>query len=162
MFMYAVVIVTNDAPDAQVGLVAALGQKEKVKVSGRDNTLSILQKRKMEEVASTSLQKSAASPSAIDDKNDLECIDADVLPFNWKAIFDLKSGAYYYWNKQSNETSWISPRVSIAEKEDKEKEDKKTVPSGWKEIVHPATKQIYYLNSASGEKSFTFPEHEMR
>jgi hypothetical protein len=147
----------------QVGLVAALGQKEKHKSTNRDNTLSILQKRKAEESSNINnahftAKKNVAEYSTKQCSNNgdspyLEC-DVILLP-NWNAIKDSNSGKTYYWNKLTNETTWDVPKQLSSHKEETEVA---SLPAGWKEELHPATKQKYYVHEASGNKSYAFPK----
>jgi hypothetical protein len=145
-----------------VGLVAALAQKEKKKPSGRDNTLSILQKRKAENVELQNkkiheTKEKDVIPSQIE-SNNLAVISDKPLPLNWKAVNDSISGKIYYWNNVTNETSWELPDNNNSVVDTATSVTAATtLPSGWKEVLHPATKQKYYVHDASGKKSWTFP-----
>ena len=147
----------HQASIAKVGLIAALSQKEKTKPAGRDNTLSILQKRKMEAVAvSVTTSQNTDEENPLQRKNCPQIIDDASLPLNWKAICDSKSGKTYYWHIVTKETTWECPRHDNKGVEEKAA----AVPSDWKEMVHPATKQKYYAHIASGSKSWTYPSPE--
>lgn len=145
---------------AKVGLVAAMSQKSKS--ASRDNTLSILHKRKAKEVeAAYKTDKHVAvdgdEVASKRKENSPTVRDDTPLPLNWKAIIDKKSGQLYYWNKITNETSWECPQGEVIELK---KEKERVLPSGWREVLHPATKQTYYVHTATDKKTWTFPTAE--
>lgn len=150
---------------AKVGLVAALSQKKHCKSSTRDNTLSILQKRKLEDtsVNAGSNNKSNSNDSTVNstarDGGEVKTSISADMPLEWKAISDPKSGKMYYWNKITNETTWECPSPSPSPCNNDEVEKVIELPTGWKEIIHPATKQKYYVHT-SGKKSWSFPTPE--
>lgn len=43
----------------------------------------------------------------------------------WKAVFDPKTGSYYFWNLKTNETTWKNPRVPEDTSNDPQKLEKR-------------------------------------
>eukprot|EP00929_Paragymnodinium_shiwhaense_P063430 TRINITY_DN31682_c0_g1_i1.p1 TRINITY_DN31682_c0_g1~~TRINITY_DN31682_c0_g1_i1.p1 ORF type:complete len:246 (-),score=39.37 TRINITY_DN31682_c0_g1_i1:3-740(-) len=70
--------------------------------------------------------------------------DAD-LPPSWHAAKDPSSGRVYYWNAETNETSWQHPKVPL--------------PPGWASAVDPATGKTYYFNTQTGETTWKQPSN---
>ncbi|RYH15853.1 hypothetical protein EON65_30990 [archaeon] len=85
------------------------------------------------------------------------------LPTNWKAVFDEGIGKTYYWNTETNETSWDRPATaapaSLPPTTPVSSASTSThiLPAGWEERVHPATKQIYYFHATTKQTSHTPP-----
>ena len=68
---------------------------------------------------------------------------------DWQAITNVGSGATYYTNSATGETSWTKPDDAAAAA---------AAPAGdWAEAVDPSTGATYYTNAATGETSWTKP-----
>jgi hypothetical protein len=108
------------------------------------------------------------------------------LPDGWEEVEDSSSGQIYYYNADSEETSWERPFVEIvksveesvddlkeyveddgsnmggdAKNEDEDCDDpiaEDILPAGWERVKDPSSGQIYYYNDGSGETSWDKPK----
>lgn len=83
------------------------------------------------------------------------------LKEGWESVLDPSSGQTYYWNKLTNETTWIRPSSSepsqVLEPVIHATQPNQSLPNGWEERIHAATKQVYYYHPATGKSSHTMP-----
>ena len=129
----------DDDRDARVGTGAA--SRSKLSKS-EDNTVEIMRQRKARELqkklkaakarlqdatlsladakqktilgpqtAKVSSLSSSPSGSAKDTRSSSSAIDQ--LPSGWEPVTDPKSGKVYFWNRQTNITSWVNPSPSL-------------------------------------------------
>ncbi len=119
----------------------------------RDNTLELLMKDKCEseyQKVAGSLSRVASSvatsapvvsvPPAAKESSSVEADEP--LPSNWERVPNPngKTPAYYFWNKETNETTWTRPANIVSE---------------WMECVHESSNQKYWKHSVTGEKRWT-------
>lgn len=127
--------------------------------NARDNTLQLLFKEKSKntpnEQTSSSAGKSTeslaeAKKALIQQQEELRAKVENPLPPNWKETIDPTSGNPYYWNTETQETTWTRPECKADPKND-------NLPEGWVEKVHPATNQKYYFHASTGKTSSEKP-----
>jgi hypothetical protein len=88
--------------------------------------------------------------------------DSTIVP-PWSKVLDPSTNLYYYWNVETNDTSWERPNPSSSVSTKTYQSSRSTtgnhqhLPEGWKELVHTATNQVYYYNEKTGERSSSFP-----
>ena len=94
----------------------------------------------------------------------------------WEAIVDADSGDYYYFNKDTGETSWEEPKPIQAPprtaktprgfrkgnnefaKSFKDLKKTSTLAPGWEAIVDADSGDYYYFNKDTGETSWEEPK----
>ena len=86
----------------------------------------------------------------------------------WDKILDEESGAYYYQNKETLETSWEPPIGYLEEPQNelssaKEDETQNNISSEqkkplWEKILDEESGSYYYQNSITFETSWEVPE----
>merc|ERR1711991_742956 len=86
----------------------------------------------------------------------------------WDKILDEESGAYYYQNKETLETSWEPPIGYLEEPQNemssaKEDETQNNISSEqkkplWEKILDEESGSYYYQNSITFETSWEAPE----
>lgn len=157
-----------------------VGFQKKMAPKASDNTLNLLLGRKAVVIASEGekvkeqLAKAALIKQQDESRRNRELKAAnDNLPLLWESVFDEPSKSFYYWNRETNVTTWEKPETSAAETTETEKTeisaaslsmgndvsecDIEPEVAGWEEKVHPATQQKYYLNIHTGERRSTKP-----
>ena len=91
------------------------------------------------------------------------------LPAGWEKVVDPSSGDTYYFNEETNETSWDPPvephaAPSVEEVADPvvnvEKKASNDLPAGWERMVDPASGDVYFYNSETDETSWDAPVAE--
>uniref|UniRef100_T1IT40 WW domain-containing protein n=1 Tax=Strigamia maritima TaxID=126957 RepID=T1IT40_STRMM len=50
------------------------------------------------------------TPNPQDEKKRLKMLAKYPLPENWQEIYDQGTGRYYYWNMETDQVSWLSPK----------------------------------------------------
>ena len=93
----------------------------------------------------------------------------------WEAIVDADSGDYYYFNKDTGETSWEEPKPIQApprtaktprgfrnkdtafSKSFKDLKKTATLPDGWEAIVDGDSDDTYFFNKLTGETTWDAP-----
>ena len=64
------------------------------------------------------------------------------LPENWAEAVDPETGDTYYFNIETNETSWDPPGDDTPAADEEEEDGE----GGWAEAVDPETGEIYYVS----------------
>ncbi|RHY22182.1 hypothetical protein DYB32_009583, partial [Aphanomyces invadans] len=79
----------------------------------------------------------------------------------YKRIFDPSTQEYFYYNAQTGQTSWTTPRgLKTKPHTSPNVSDETTgtaLPLGWQESYDIATQRVYYVNESTGESSWTVP-----
>jgi hypothetical protein len=142
-----------------------LAQRQSSSMSNvRDNTLQLLFKERSElnKLSQTNTVNKAVSTAAditdlkqnlLGQQTELRSKIEHPLPPQWKEIVDPESGNPYYWNTETQETSWTRPEYKAPEPP----KPISNLPEGWIEKIHPATNQKYYFHSATGKSSSELP-----
>jgi hypothetical protein len=128
-----------------------------------DNTLEVVAKRKAKAAAAEQAKTNALKAKLLEQQNalrskpsDLSCgggEDKESIPEWWKEVKDPKTGAVYYWNEITNETSWEKPKAETITS----KKGSIPLPSGWREILHESTGQVMYENEVTKERRWEAP-----
>ena len=158
-----------------------IGFSKKMEAKTSDNTLSMLLTRRAittavegEKVREQQSKAALIRQQEVSRRSRELKVEEDSLPPSWQSVFDNSSNSYYYWDKTTNETSWIKPEVKPAPPRADVVEsviisiDNKAVVApttdlllyGWEEKKHPATQQSYYINLTSLETRSTKPTLE--
>lgn len=138
----------------------------------RDNTLDLVLQSKARNIASNPLgtlkstllsqQSNGISQRSFASSGNS---DSSAAP-PWSKVLDHSTNLYYYWNVETNETSWEKPAAPATsssivtlpiEARSGNQYSTATLPEGWVELVHAATKQVYFYNEKTGEKLSSFP-----
>lgn len=69
-------------------------------------------------------------------------------PAPWQVIFDMGSGSWYYYNEETNVTTWDAPAMAERPPEP---------PAPWQLVPHAGSCAWYYHNTATGETSWEAP-----
>merc|ERR1712139_763713 len=101
--------------------------------------------------------KTLLNMNVIEDVSRKPVIDAP-LEENWEEVVDDTSGASYFYNHATGESSWERPVAFVRAvnmfkgivKETGTVENKTSVPEGW-EIAYDDNGTAYYYNLSSGE-----------
>lgn len=131
---------------------------------GTDNTLDLLLRqgilshqssKEIEKNIKKALldQQQALKPSGPDSKIDFNYVSES----GWKAVEDKGSGKVYYWNTNTNETSWEEPSDLKDIKPQTTLTPTENLPAPWIKKVHPATMQEYYFNPETKQSSSEHP-----
>ena len=91
-----------------------------------------------------------AQQSAAYKANKGDVLDSELVALGWQSTTDPSSGKTYYFNRNTNETKWTKPTVSIQTSDD-------DLPEGWKSAKDATTGKVYYYDNA-GNTSWTRPE----
>ena len=181
-------------------LAAEMGQNE----AKKDNTLEVMRRQKVAALGAKAApqrgvdvtetlnvdlrQTTKATPAAAIDTNALSGTDAtrsaNELPAGWRAVKDAASGREYFWNTESNLTTWTRPSAppgtTVASNRTAPSSSGAAglvaarvtatggasysaaaavaaLPAGWEEKLHAATQQMIYVHSETGEKTFVRP-----
>jgi hypothetical protein len=84
------------------------------------------------------------------------------LPSGWEELEDPSSGEIYYYNRETNTTSWTLPVQGVEEPdivEDSRGEEPAAskLDPGWVELVDPNSGQTYYFNEIENRTSWDRP-----
>jgi len=90
------------------------------------------------------------------------------LPQGWAARIDEKTGATYYFNETSKETSWVPPPSDAALEVALSGDyagggglaSSPDLPQGWAARIDEKTGATYYINETSKETSWVLPSSE--
>lgn len=80
---------------------------------------------------------------------------------DWVAQLDDSSGATYYFNTATGESSWEKPEGWLDEAEAAETEtgaEALVEENPWTEVLDEGSNQVYYFNTVTGESSWEKPE----
>jgi hypothetical protein len=161
----AVKYLEKEGQHADKNVYSLLAQRQSSSMSNvRDNTLQLLFKEKAElnKLPQTnSINKAVTATADITDlkqnilgqQTELRSKIEHPLPPQWKEIVDPESGNPYYWNTETQETSWTRPEYKAPEPP----KPISNLPEGWIEKIHPATNQKYYFHPATGKSSSELP-----
>lgn len=125
---------------------------------GGDNTLDIILKQKAKALndikakSFASVDKSIPPQQQSASKETAPLITVSSLPSCWQEVPDGSTGRSYYWNTQTNVTTWERPELPSGSTV-----PAPALPEGWVEKTHPATRQKYYSHTATGRTSVTLP-----
>eukprot|EP01036_Dinobryon_divergens_P053461 gene53461-71465_t len=147
------------------GESAAVSEEKKTKSVTSDNTLDLIFNRKILDASSNRNKELESRSSILKQQDELRNQAKDpkekdtlaTLPLFWEEVKDKASGDTYYWNKQTNETSWERPNTLESPVVDNSDLNVDALPAGWVEVVHSSTLQKYYIHQATGEKRWTKP-----
>jgi WW domain len=160
-----------------------VGFQKKMAPKASDNTLNLLLGRKAVVIASEGekvkeqLAKAALIKQQDESRRSRELkASNDNLPALWESVFDEASKSFYYWNRETNVTTWEKPETNATDGTETVKTETSVTAlsmensvsacviepevAGWEEKVHPATQQKYYINIHSGERRATKPTAE--
>ena len=79
-------------------------------------------------------------------------VKGNLLPPGWRQLKDPTSGAFYYLNEKTNETTWDPPAMPKPPAPASE-----SLPAPWTAVLDPASGRSYYYNSATGAVSWNKP-----
>jgi hypothetical protein len=76
----------------------------------------------------------------------------------WQEIWDHEYQAYFYFNSDTNETSWTAPEGWIPIQPDSDTGEVRAAQSLWQEIWDDEFSAYYYWNTATGDAVWTKPD----
>mmetsp|Transcript_51767 Transcript_51767/g.160595 ORF Transcript_51767/g.160595 Transcript_51767/m.160595 type:complete len:555 (+) Transcript_51767:63-1727(+) len=77
----------------------------------------------------------------------------ELLPEGWEKIWSDEHGEYYYWNKESKESSWVPPEMPEAPEQ-----EEGTLPEGWSKQFDPENNEYYYWHAATKTTTWERPK----
>ena len=90
--------------------------------------------------------------------NVTEEVDTNNLPENWEEIQDPSTGRNYYYNTETQETSWDKPMVSATEPlATNDNTSSSNEVDDWVETIDPSSGKAYFYNPKTGETSWEKP-----
>ncbi|TDH68541.1 hypothetical protein CCR75_000306 [Bremia lactucae] len=123
----------------------------------RDNTLHVIALRRAQDLEKKQQNNNAMESYWVESK----ATTNEVLPIGWQIVVDPASGDLYYWNENTNETTWERPECSGNQKKVTAAESKTEcndiVNSEWKEVYDAASGDVYFWNKQTNETSWTRP-----
>jgi WW domain len=97
-------------------------------------------------------ESAMSEPVNVEDTSE-EMIDVvSALPLGWVELVDPTTSRTYFFNEETNETTWDWPVVHVGSHGDR------SMPDVWEELVDESTGQTYYFNSETGESSWDRPQ----
>jgi hypothetical protein len=100
-----------------------------------------IQKKESKEVEPEQVHNSARPPQAS-------------LPLGWTAVIDSTSGETYYYNTETEETSWECPSERTEAEPPKQQVLKGLSSDAWVQQVDPSTGEKYFYNTKDGTTSW--------
>lgn len=79
---------------------------------------------------------------------------AAAAPAEWQKFVDDSSGATYYYNARSGESSWEEPAGFALSP----KKDANTKPPQWRRVTDESSGRAYYYDAANGVTQWEAPE----
>ena len=79
------------------------------------------------------------------------------LADGWEEVQDPTTGKNYYYNKETQETSWEKPTSTTSEPGTDESALPSEGENDWVETVDPSSGETYYYNAKTGETSWENP-----
>ena len=80
-----------------------------------------------------------------------------ILPDFWEEAVDPDSGETYYYNTETNETSWDPPG---SEPQEEEYEEEEVGEGEWAEATDPSTGEIYYYHTVTHETKWELSDDD--
>eukprot|EP00536_Pseudo-nitzschia_multiseries_P014039 jgi/Psemu1/213597/e_gw1.649.22.1 len=83
----------------------------------------------------------------------------DDLAEGWEKVQDPTTGNIYYFNKETQETSWEKPTKEVSEafREEEKVLSSEEQHEDWAETLDPSSGKTYYYNAKTGETSWEKP-----
>ncbi|ETV65050.1 hypothetical protein, variant 1 [Aphanomyces astaci] len=77
----------------------------------------------------------------------------------YKRIYDPSTQEYFYYNAQTGQSSWMTPRGLKTKPQTSPNvgDESDMLPPGWQATFDNVTQRVYYVNESTGESSWTMP-----
>ncbi|RHY97932.1 hypothetical protein DYB35_007079, partial [Aphanomyces astaci] len=77
----------------------------------------------------------------------------------YKRIYDPSTQEYFYYNAQTGQSSWMTPRGLKTKPQTSPNvgDESHMLPPGWQATFDNVTQRVYYVNESTGESSWTMP-----